>query len=610
MQRVISVKLGIVLFIMLIILVSITLYSFRKFSLDSADKEAVIISELVRDTLTSYMVMGVIDKREDFLLRIKEIPGVIDVKVLRGEAVSSQFGPPKDIEKPANELEEYVLSSGKPVKVYEESLNKVVLKVVIPYRAEPIKGINCLNCHNAKPGQTLGAISLKMDLTSIRSDATKTVAYIFISILLSLGVILVFIDRFFKPISAFFQELKEALIRAKSGRFDYEFKTKVSYEPAEVQAVIKDTFEKLDKSMVEIEDKISNILGTDIKRSGDLIDDTSNMVDQLLNVYKFKRVVEKDKSKSEVYDRIVNILNKFGFYSFSLYEVDIYKKRLKNLENYNNELMCNSIIFDNSEECRAKRTGQDVNSLEFKCICPNFTKDCNEFNYYCIPLYIGGNVGLIIQLVYDKKDIEDFKSRVSYLKVYLNEVAPVLEAKTYMDILREQSLKDQLTGLYNRRYLEETIDKLVAQTKRRKTNLGILMIDVDYFKQVNDTYGHDAGDKVLAEVAKVITKSIREADIVVRYGGEEFMVLLIDIQEGKSVDVAEKIRKSVEETAINIGTTSLKKTVSIGVSEFPVDSDKIWQCIKFADIALYKAKESGRNRVIRFSQDMWNSLNY
>ncbi|MCS7278095.1 MAG: GGDEF domain-containing protein, partial [Aquificaceae bacterium] len=122
--------------------------------------------------------------------------------------------------------------------------------------------------------------------------------------------------------------------------------------------------------------------------------------------------------------------------------------------------------------------------------------------------------------------------------------------------------------------------------------------------------GHDVGDRVLKEVSKVVVDSVRESDIVVRYGGEEFMVLLIDVQNGKSEEVAEKIRQAVEKHDIEISGRSLKKTVSIGVVEFPSDCDKIWQCIKFADVALYRAKEAGRNRVVRFKPEFWKEDQY
>ncbi|MCS7171077.1 MAG: GGDEF domain-containing protein, partial [Aquificaceae bacterium] len=299
---------------------------------------------------------------------------------------------------------------------------------------------------------------------------------------------------------------------------------------------------------------------------------------------------------------------------YSLYEVEQGKNRMKPVFVKGLQSWCNEVILENAEECRAKRTGMDVDSREFPCICPNFIDNeaCSNgsIHYYCIPVYVGGSVGNVMQVVYEPEMEPFIKMIIPYIKGYLNEASPVLEARTYMDMLREQSLRDQLTGLYNRRFLEETIDKISAQVKRRGTALGILMVDVDYFKQVNDTYGHDMGDKVLREVAHILLKSVREADMVIRYGGEEFMVLLMDVQNGKSEEIGEKIRGAVESHTIEAPGVVLKKTVSVGVAEFPIDSDKIWQCIKFADVALYKAKEMGRNRVVRFKPEFWMEESY
>lgn len=168
-------------------------------------------------------------------------------------------------------------------------------------------------------------------------------------------------------------------------------------------------------------------------------------------------------------------------------------------------------------------------------------------------------MGNIFKIVYEPEMEEFIELLIPYIKGYLDESAPVLEARIYMDLLKEQSIIDPLTCLYNRRFLEETINTITAQITRRGTTLGILVIDVDYFKQVNNVYGHDAGDKVLVEVAKTIKSSIRESDIVVRYGGEEFLVLLMDVQPGYNVHVAEKIRKALESKVIDIGTAQLKK---------------------------------------------------
>jgi diguanylate cyclase (GGDEF)-like protein len=122
---------------------------------------------------------------------------------------------------------------------------------------------------------------------------------------------------------------------------------------------------------------------------------------------------------------------------------------------------------------------------------------------------------------------------------------------------------------------------------------------------VNDTYGHDAGDAVIKALAKLLRQSVRASDMVIRFGGEEFLVILVDTPPENADLVAEKIRASVEQLEIQAGHVVLKKTISIGIADFPSDSDTFWQAVKFADVALYQAKEGGRNRVVRFNTSMW-----
>ena len=181
----------------------------------------------------------------------------------------------------------------------------------------------------------------------------------------------------------------------------------------------------------------------------------------------------------------------------------------------------------------------------------------------------------------------------------------MIEAKRLMDTLRESNLRDAMTGLHNRRFLEEYVETLVASTQRRKSQMTILMLDLDYFKMVNDTYGHDAGDTVLKALAKVLTQSVRASDMTIRYGGEEFLIIMQDTGGDMADLAAEKIRAAVESLKVPLTGTVLQKTISIGIAEFPKDSETFWQTVKYADVALYHAKETGRNRVVRFTQALW-----
>ena len=591
----------------------VILYTQRHFAIDESKKKAYMVAELVRDTLTSYMVMGVIDRRHEFLSRIREIEGVENIRVIRSESVNKQFGNPLEEENPIDEMERQVLMTGEPSEHLIENIRTAKYRIVIPYKAEPVKGIDCLSCHNAKTDEVLGAISLTIDLTK---DRNRALTWSFFMLVATVGLIAWFYRygiSFLEPYIETFKGLKRAIESAKEGDFTTRLKPLTDDEAGEVVKSLNVTFDELSKVLSELEEKVRAMIGYGVLKTGNALKDTSKIVDELLRIYRFKRVIEKDKTKMEVYSRIIDLLSDYmSFDKFSIYELDSKRNALKPIEVKGAETWCKHVIYEDADECRAKRTGSEVDSAEFACICPSFIDNdlCDRLRYYCVPVYVGGTVGNIVQVVYEVEMEPFVRMIIPYLESYLHEASPVLEARTYMDILREQSLVDQLTGLYNRRFLDEILEKIAAQAKRRGSSLGVLMIDIDYFKQVNDTYGHDVGDRLLKHVASIVKRNVRESDIVCRYGGEEIIVLLVDVQPGSAQMVAEKIRQAVESKPLEITGGLLKKTVSIGVSEFPQDAEKIWQCVKFADVALYKAKEMGRNRVVRFTPDMWTQEAY
>jgi diguanylate cyclase (GGDEF)-like protein len=132
------------------------------------------------------------------------------------------------------------------------------------------------------------------------------------------------------------------------------------------------------------------------------------------------------------------------------------------------------------------------------------------------------------------------------------------------------------------------------------------MIDIDYFKMVNDTYGHDIGDMVIKELSYILRTTIRGSDIAIRYGGEEFLVLLYNPNKSKVIEIATKIAIKFKDIEFQTDKESFRKTLSIGISYFPQQADSIWKAIKFADTALYKAKESGRDKIVEFTPDMYS----
>ena len=328
----------------------------------------------------------------------------------------------------------------------------------------------------------------------------------------------------------------------------------------------------------------------------------------------FKRLIEEDETLEDVLEHLAQVFEqRLGFSTFAIYQVSKSQNTMECIRLCPEDLEINPEKLVNANACRAKRTGHIVSSLSQPGVCKLFLwKD--EAEHYCIPLMSGGHCVGIVQFITPKGYATRKQKRVlanlRLAKKFIDEAVPVLEAKRYAQSLKSQAIKDPLTGLFNRRFLSETLNNVVAGVLRRKTCIGILMADLDFFKSVNDEYGHDVGDGILKQTASIFTKNCRTADIICRYGGEEFLILLLDVREGESVKVAEKLRAAVEATRFETPHGVITRTISIGVSEFPVDTEAIWEAIKFADVALYKAKELGRNRVVRFSKEMWSQSEY
>ncbi len=190
-----------------------------------------------------------------------------------------------------------------------------------------------------------------------------------------------------------------------------------------------------------------------------------------------------------------------------------------------------------------------------------------------------GEVSKLCMLVYDVTDQALGKLRVERLN----------------DELQHMSCVDGLTGLFNRRYWQERFDSHFKLLRRRESSSTALMLDIDHFKKINDTYGHQAGDEVIKTLARVIQKSTRETDLAGRYGGEEFAIILVDSNQNNAVKVADRIRRLAEAMAVEHEGQLIHFTVSVGVSEFRSQTTSNTAWLEQADRALYLSKHSGRN---------------
>ena len=238
------------------------------------------------------------------------------------------------------------------------------------------------------------------------------------------------------------------------------------------------------------------------------------------------------------------------------------------------------------------------------------------------------NRRLLLERLEEQRDVQDFevliKTPVSDTPFWLLTSANIIDYNcdlalysAFQDItsrksreamLQNQATRDPLTSLYNRRYFEDEVNKQIVKAKSQNQPFSVLMLDADFFKKVNDTYGHKTGDKVLIELAAKAERALRDKDIVARYGGEEFIIFLPEINALQAQKVADRLRQSISTIVVySDDNQEVRFTVSVGVSSSDV-ADSVDTLIKTADEALYRAKQNGRNRVEVFTKDDWEKF--
>lgn len=242
---------------------------------------------------------------------------------------------------------------------------------------------------------------------------------------------------------------------------------------------------------------------------------------------------------------------------------------------------------------------------------PSFNKNCKsvlsfgnfaffsqKLHRFLFPFKPDSSFGYRFDLMQQSCSMGPLRSAVNSISGLFLIVQDVTELATYEQKLVEMNTKDALTGIYNRRFLETRLKEECERQRRYSRSLSLIMIDIDFFKKVNDTYGHQAGDLILQSVAAKAASVIRKTDFIARYGGEEFCCLLPETGAQAAETVAENLRIHIEDLENSFEDNMIKVTISLGISTF-VEDDAPDTLLKRADDALYQAKHSGRNRFIR-----------
>jgi diguanylate cyclase (GGDEF)-like protein len=580
-----------------------TAFNFREYGIKTAEHKASLTAEIVKIGLTSHMVNGIMSQRDFFLNQIGNVEKISQLWIARSPTVIEQYGEGHNNETPRDKIDTQVLKSGKVESVTTEMPSKSIMRVSIPFVATEYGTPNCMACHKAQEGEVLGVVSMVMDITDIRTSSLKTIFYNIAITIVTIILVFMVITRFIKPFVNIFYSIRDVMQSAYHGDYSVRIKGHQNKESQTVAKMLNTMLEKLQHTFEELDKKVYVFIkNKNYVKEPDPLININTTIERLSDIYKFKQTIENDKDLEDIYNRIAFVLKEhFKLDDFTMIEIDTMNKVKKIVYS---EKECHCGILEG--ECRADRIHSSVDSSIFKNSCELYKYEGTE--YICTPHTISNELTLVLTIVTKSvKETEHVRTITSDIEDYITTARPAIVSKKLMQTLNQMARVDQLTDMYNRKFLDEFVDVSVPQAIRAGTSFGVLMIDIDYFKMINDNYGHDVGDEAIRIVSGVIKKCIRKADMAIRYGGEEFLVLLYNCEEENIIKIADSIRTEFAKQKIYANGDSFSKTLSVGCSNFPKNSDSIWKCIKFADMALYQAKEGGRNKVVAFKEDMLNN---
>jgi diguanylate cyclase (GGDEF)-like protein len=258
------------------------------------------------------------------------------------------------------------------------------------------------------------------------------------------------------------------------------------------------------------------------------------------------------------------------------------------------------------DACWALRRGRihEVEDVEIGPICPHL-KHPPFAPYMCLPLIAKGDIlGLLHLRIKPSRSGEDRWNTVADLKetvvIFAEYLSLSIANIRLWERLTDQSIRDPLTGLFNRRYMEQAVQREILRAAQNQTKIGIIMADIDHFKSFNDKHGHEAGDELLIKIADFFKYEIRGSDTACRYGGEEFILILPGASTEGTYKRAEHIREQVKNLRAYFRDRMLPSiTLSMGIATYPDHGTELNDLIQVADTALYKAKEQGRDRTIK-----------
>lgn len=521
----------------------------RSIATDQARDFANNVNQMTLAGLTGMMITGTIAQRQVFLDQIKAMDQIEFLKVIRGDAVARQFGPGFEGEGVSGPGELSVLQSGKPDYAIVRGVGgEERLRVVIPAIAQTdYLGKNCVACHKVPVGTVLGAISMEISLAK-SAQATRIFSR-----------------------NAF---LAGAAVCVPLALFIWLFISRMVSRP----------LARMTEGLNQIVDgNIEDSAGLPVVRV-----DEVGITTQAFNLVltKVHELLRQQRLSRMVFDN-------------SLEGITV-------TDTANRIIMVNSAFTATTGYAADEAIGQTPAFLKSgrqdKAFYVDFWQEIKEKDCWHGEIWNKRKDGIIYP---QWLSVTTVRNRRGKIENYIAIFADITERKEHERLMTYQALHDPLTGLPNRRLFHEHLDHAVAQAKRNtELTPAIMFLDLDKFKNINDTLGHDAGDILLKEVAKRLRKCVREVDTVARLGGDEFTVLLPQITSEFDARVVAKKVLSVMLEPVNLGVESRVISTSIGISLYPRDGRDSETLIKNADAAMYTVKGSGRAGMCFYSETL------
>lgn len=459
-----------------------------------------------------------------------------------------------------------------------------------------------------RKSNVIGVVSIELDASGVleRLDATFT-QYVWLALVLQVVLLIISYLSLHFNLAIPLRQIARAALRLGQGYYHERIAMSPLIEVGEVAQAFNQMADHVERTRRELRDEVQERRQAEEAAQAahakltEWVEEMKRRNERIAIVNEMGDLLQSCHTLDEAYPIIQRSLTQlFPTESGAMYLLSPSKDVVEAIASWGG-LAADEASFAR-DECWAMRRGRAhrVDDIKNNLLCAHIHNPRDDCLYLCLPMIAGGDALGLLHLRFDlKTGAEGVDAQQQQLALTAAEhIALALSNLNLREVLLQQSIRDPLTKLFNRRYMEETLTRETHRAKRNDTLLGLIMLDVDHFKQFNDTYGHEAGDAVLKNIAHFMKTHSRGEDIPCRYGGEEFTLILPGASLEDTRLRAEQMREGAHDLRVVFGTEVLPSiTISLGVAVFPTHGSNGEAALQVADAALYKAKQNGRNRV-------------